>query len=334
MSCCPVCSCLLVLAVSVLPPGPRIDLPRETSGKTRICSPHFAAYQVISNVGTEPLIIHSVRPDCSGCWDVHLQSRSIAPGESSELVVRGKRAREGEFGVAVFLETNDSIEPIKKVQMEFDYSRDYAVDIWWRGSDQRICYPYESALGLEAISLGRAATLGLRLHSLRGYVVKRVAVDAEYFELESFTRTSLGAEVRLQNKLRTPGIYHDCLHLKINDNALMTIPVQIVMYNNFGVVDPCVSFSYAWEGAVVIREVELVFDDPEAMWKTFDLQVPKDVDRAFCLTNCEIDGDKVKLRVRIDTKFLGGKGLKTVAACVVGGSDAQKAHVSFYGWVY
>jgi hypothetical protein len=59
----------------------------------------------LRNVGGSPLIIHSVAPSC-GCTIAELQKRTIAPGETAEIVARLHLAAAGQTSSEIRLATN------------------------------------------------------------------------------------------------------------------------------------------------------------------------------------------------------------------------------------
>ncbi len=314
---------------------PNADARRQDENVVMPCSPHFLLSAPIHNRGDTALEIHRIRKDCPTCVKVKISGTRIEPGESALVSIWGRLRKEGRHDFGVFLETSDPVEPVKRLGFHVDYDkRRYVATIGWLDSGGAISYPLERAVRLESQPVTRAKYLTVELDSLGDRDITQLDVESAHFQLDDLALGDRKARLRLLNRVTTPGIYHDYLLLTINGNELLAIPLQFVLSGNCVVRDPCVSFSYVWEGASVLREVELGFGNEEDVWDDFRLETPPGVERAFMIEGIARNGRGAVLSIRIDAKFLGGSGFKTIPVQIKGSEDGEAAFVSFYGWVY
>ncbi len=334
-----ICSfCVLLIALQVAPvrasTGPRLIVRHDAADSQRVCSPHFSVRVTLVNGGDEPLLITRVRRSCPSCFVSRISQDRIEPGESAEFSMSGRRPREGAFEISAYIESNDEESPITQVRLDLEYRRAYAVDLSWEGREPTVHYPYESSLRLEQPPLGRPATLTAVVTSLTDQTIKDVAVLSDHFKATQVSSHGGTAEVTLASDLEGPGVYHDTLSLRINGTDMVTVPLRVVIYADYRVVEPMVCFSYVAEGSVVEATVRMEFAPGAAVWREFKVEAPEGMDRAVVVEDIAREGSRVDIKLRVDTKFLGGKGLRWVPLCVRGREDDEVAFVSLYGHVY
>ena len=73
---------------------------------------------ILRNTGTAPLVITKVRAGC-GCTTTSLDSKTLAPGETTDLEVRFKlKGRRGKQSSAVYVHSNDPNERVYRLEMK------------------------------------------------------------------------------------------------------------------------------------------------------------------------------------------------------------------------
>ncbi len=302
----------------------------------RVCSPHFLLSLPVTNTGPRQVTVNRVRTNCSACVSSVLVAGSvIPPGETTELILRGKRKHEhrDELAVTVFVETDSPTSPVQQFDLSIVFAGGYAAEIGWQGDDRRFTYPYETGWNLQPMSVSRGRRLVLELTALEDRVVRTITVDSELLELEQVDVRPDGGSLILRNTAAEPGVYFDYLRLIVNETDLISIPLQVVLYQSVRVLTPSVAFAHAAEGTVLYRDVQIEFDGEGDVWDAFFVEGSEGMGRALSVDGVEKDGPLATIRVRVDTKVMGGRGLKLIAAKLTDKADRQVS-LSFCGYVY
>jgi len=333
--------CGTIFALSVVTAGesasaaPRMRIDGGKIAGMRICSPRYLLAIPVANIGDSPLVIRTLRGTCPGCSKTAITRDEIPPGQSADIRVLGSQKKKGKFTVGLFIASNDPGQPEKKLDLQLEYDPLYSVHVYWEGSANRVLCPLDDPYRLEPRSVRRSRKLVLDIAALVPAIkIDHVSVESEHFQEGSCRMTDGDAIVELVNTLDKPGIYHDWLQVTLNRTDLVLVPLQIVLLDSFRILDDSISFSYVREGEVVFRQVRILFDNPDLVWKQYHIEPPKGMEKAFAIANVEkAASGEVLIDLKIDTRFLGGPGMKRIPLSIVGGTK-KRVHFVVYGQVY
>ena len=312
----------------------RLNVEVSSLKDIRVCSPNYLIEVPIVNIGDDRLIINRVRPACLGCIEAGLTDTRLGPGESALLLLRGKVHKEGSFEVLLFIDSNDLHQPVQQVKLQLEYSKEYYAELYWQGTEHKHVYPFASAIELEPCSVAKAKRLIVRLGPLKNQRVNKARLKSDFFRVSDISYGSSVTTLTFESQVAEPGVYYDYLRLVVNERDLITIAVQVIAIGPFHLSEHSVSFSYVSEGSIVEKNVEVLFDTPSDVWQRFLLEPPVGQERAFSIEEVLVSEAKAKLRMKIDTKFLGGKGLKMIPLYLLGNEEDERLFFNVYGYVY
>jgi len=316
------------------PTAPRIHVDDRQPGRLLFCSPVYVVWVPIGNLGDATLHITSVRTTCQSCSFGAIDRDTLEPGEKTSLQIQGKHKPEGEFEITGYIESDDPANPVTQVRIPAEHRRQYSLNIGWQGDEKQVGFPFETEVYLPARTAGEALTVEIVITPLHGKSVESVKVDSDILRSAALRLEGRTASVYLEPLAKTPGIRKELVRFVINERDILMVPVQLILLGACAPEKPAISFSHVRRGSVVYRECTLLFGDTESVWEQFSLELPEEDEPALAIEDCRVDGKRVTLEMKIDTRFLDGVGFKTIPVVIVGDEHRDRAYVTFYGNVY
>jgi len=336
VACCLVGATLAGLAGAHISDSTGVQVDTSSLEDLRLCSPYYFFSLPVKNLTRSPVEVRRVRLGCPSCrHHARVDRHCLTPDESGHLEVWGKKRGAGPLSVTAFLETDHPSFPVHKVDIRLECGDAYAVELGWQADEERITYPYQSGYRLKPMPLSEEAPLVVKVTPIGDTKVHCISTRSKIW-CEANVEIAEGSrelEFVLSPFRVEPGVHYDHLRIIVNETDLVVVPIQIVRYEGFRILNPFVCFGHAQEGSVPVREIHLTFPHGSQIPQDFSLELSPDVARAFEVVAIQPRGTSVSVSVKIDTKFLGGPGLKTIPITILS-ADGHRGFLTLYGRVY